>query len=121
VVSFQTDKGRNGELDLVKALKDAGYEKAHRSGHRQRINGPGPPDVDGTPYYAENKSRASIPLAIWKYFEECLEKQPKDDNRPILLRIKRTGRKFPALIVMTEEQWVQREKLLEQQQKEKDS
>ena len=111
-MSFASQKGSGGERELLAVLIKAGYPGARRVGHQQRISGPKPPDVDGTPYYAENKSRAGIPVAIWRYFEECLENRPSQDRRPVLVRVKRTGRKFPPLILMLESDWLEREKAM---------
>jgi len=109
-MSMQTAKGSKGERDLLAALIEAGQLKARRVGHQQRIAGPKAPDIDGTEFYAENKDRACIPVAIWRYIEECLENRPPNDTRPVLLRLKRTGKKYPAVMVMLEKDWVAREK-----------
>lgn len=111
-MSFASKKGSDGERELLAVLVEAGYSNSRRVGHQQRIAGPRPPDVDGSPYYAENKSRAGIPVALWRFIEECLTNRPAGDKRPVLLRLKRTGRKFPPLIVMLEADWVQREKVI---------
>lgn len=105
-MSYATKKGSSGELDLRDLLIAAGHAKAYRVGHQQRVPGPKPPDVEGTPYYTENKSQRDIPLALWRYIEQCLESRPPADQRPVLLRLKRTGRQYPPLIVMIEAEWL---------------
>lgn len=100
-------KGVNGELSLVQLLQKAGYPAAHRSGSRQHRKGPGPPDVDGTPFFAENKDWAALPLALWRILQKCLEDRPKADRRPLLVRLNKTGRKYPPLIVMRADEWVE--------------
>lgn len=109
-MSYATKKGSGGELQMRDLLIEAGYGNAYRVGHQQRIEGPKPPDVEGTPYYTENKSQRDIPLALWRFIEQCLESRPTKDRRPILLRLKRTGRQYPPLIVMIEDEWLELEK-----------
>lgn len=101
-------KGGAGERDLVDMLKKAGFEGAYRVSHAQRRTESGLPDVDGTPFFTENKNTKSLPATVWSIVLKCLtDRKVKQDPRPILVRLKKTGAKYPPLVVMLEEEWLE--------------
>lgn len=102
-------KQLRGERALVNLLEGLGYP-AYRASYTQANRNHTQADVEGTPFFAENKEEAGLPVRIWRIVEQCLERRKKSDRRPILIRIKKTGRKYPPLLVMLQDEWVAREK-----------
>ena len=108
-MSAASKKGSNGELELRDLLRKAGYPLAERSGSAQRRKGPGLADVEGTPFWAENKNHAHLPLGLWNILDKCAADREPLDRRPILVRLNRTGRKHRPLVVMFADEWADRE------------
>jgi len=113
-MSSASKKGAAGELALRDLLREAGYSAAERVGSAQRRQESGLADVEGTPYWAESKADKSLPITLWAMVMKCLSDRGKKDKRPILLRLNKTGRQYPPLVVMLEREWVESEKDLGQ-------
>lgn len=96
-------------MALRDLLREAGYSAAERVGSAQRRQESGLADVEGTPYWAESKADKSLPITLWAMVMKCLSDRGKKDKRPILLRLNKTGRQYPPLVVMLEREWVEME------------
>lgn len=101
------DKGKRGEL-LARDLLRRVWPGAYRTGDQRRsTDEPGPPDVEGTPYWVEVKFQQRI--NIW----EALKQAQRDraaahaEHRPVLLYLRRNN--TPPIVVHIANEWIERE------------
>ena len=98
---FSRDKGKRGELELARNLRELGFPNAHRS--RQYCGSASSADVLGlSGIHAEVKRTET--LSLYKAYEQAVRDAVDSKDMPAVFH-RRNGK--PWLVILALEDWVQ--------------
>ena len=89
----QRDKGKRGEREVAKILKDHGYADARRG--QQYKGSAGSPDVEGLPGFHIEVKRTEV-LRLTDFFEQAIEESEYDEI-PVVVWRRDHGKWFAIL------------------------